>query len=141
MVVSRCCPRTEPALLLLHAANIPSGSGACWWADSHGCSFCQVLGLAFGRGVSAVGLHEFLVFQHAHPTILIPYHRIQLAIPEMTSLQLGQELMGLKSPSTCFCFPSSTVHFCFWFNVLKRAKRGSKFLYSAVCEAGNWHWS
>eukprot|EP00983_Pelagomonas_calceolata_P086577 1156785-Pelagomonas_calceolata.AAC.15 len=87
MVVSCCCPKTEPALLLLlHAANSPSGSGACWWADSHCCSFCQVLGLAFERVVSAVGLHEVLALQHTHPTILIPYHRVQLALPGMISL-------------------------------------------------------
>eukprot|EP00967_Tisochrysis_lutea_P046166 scaffold56065_cov16-Tisochrysis_lutea.AAC.4 len=45
--------------------------------------FCQVLGFAFGLGrvVGAERLHEILAFQHAHPTILIPYRQVQLAIP------------------------------------------------------------
>eukprot|EP00983_Pelagomonas_calceolata_P064049 1147955-Pelagomonas_calceolata.AAC.2 len=88
-----------------------------------GCSFRQVLRLAFGRGVCAVGLHGILAFQHTHPTILILYHGVQLAIPGMASLlQLGQELMGLKRPPTCFRSSSSNIHLCSSFDVLIRAR-------------------
>eukprot|EP00983_Pelagomonas_calceolata_P035868 1122556-Pelagomonas_calceolata.AAC.4 len=98
-MLSCCCPRTKPSLLLLHAVHSPSGSGAFWWLILMAAAFVKSRDLH----LDLAGLLKLRgCLKSLHSSTHKPHHTHPLSQGTACHprddfpIQLDQELMGLS---------------------------------------------